>query len=52
LHIDKKSGIVITGAAGFIASYLTGYLNQLGYTNLYLADDFTNWYSPVGSGSR
>lgn len=41
LHIDKKSGIVITGAAGFIASYLTGYLNQLGYTNLYLADDFT-----------
>lgn len=33
--------IVITGAAGFIGSYLTGYLNQLGYTNLVLVDDFS-----------
>lgn len=34
--------IVITGAAGFIGSYLTGYLNGLGYTNLVLVDDFSN----------
>jgi ADP-L-glycero-D-manno-heptose 6-epimerase len=32
--------IVITGAAGFIGSYLAGYLNSLGYDNLILVDDF------------
>ncbi len=36
----KEDSILITGAAGFIASYLTGYLNSLGYTQLILADDF------------
>lgn len=34
--------IVITGAAGFIGSYLTGYLNQLGFENLVLVDDFAD----------
>lgn len=34
--------IIITGAAGFIGSYLTGYLNSLGYENLILVDDFDN----------
>lgn len=33
--------IVITGAAGFIASYLVGHLNELGYENLILVDDFS-----------
>jgi ADP-L-glycero-D-manno-heptose 6-epimerase len=34
--------MVITGAAGFIGSYLAGYLNQLGYDQLVLVDDFSN----------
>lgn len=33
--------IVITGAAGFIASYLVGFLNKQGYERLILVDDFT-----------
>ena len=41
--------IIITGAAGFIGSCMVAYLNQMGYTNLILVDDFsrtdkqTNW---------
>lgn len=34
--------IVITGAAGFIASYLVGYLNRQGFEQLILVDDFSN----------
>lgn len=34
--------IVITGAAGFIGSCLIAKLNQEGYTNLILVDDFSN----------
>jgi ADP-L-glycero-D-manno-heptose 6-epimerase len=33
--------IVVTGAAGFIGSYLVGYLNHLGFTQLVLVDDFS-----------
>lgn len=33
--------IVVTGAAGFIASSLVGFLNEKGITNLILVDDFT-----------
>jgi ADP-L-glycero-D-manno-heptose 6-epimerase len=33
--------IVVTGAAGFIGSYLTGYLNHLGFEQLVLVDDFS-----------
>ena len=33
--------IVVTGAAGFIASYLAETLNKLGHTNLILVDDFS-----------
>ncbi|RYE23896.1 MAG: ADP-glyceromanno-heptose 6-epimerase [Sphingobacteriales bacterium] len=33
--------IAITGAAGFIGSYLCGYLNRLGYDQLILVDDFS-----------
>lgn len=33
--------IIITGAAGFIGSYLTGKLNRAGVTDLHLVDDFS-----------
>ncbi|MFM6934494.1 MAG: ADP-glyceromanno-heptose 6-epimerase [Flavobacteriales bacterium] len=33
--------IVVTGSAGFIASYLVDHLNALGHTNLVLVDDFS-----------
>jgi ADP-L-glycero-D-manno-heptose 6-epimerase len=39
--INKHHYIVVTGAAGFIGSCLVGYLNQHGYTNLILVDDFS-----------
>ncbi|HSK13296.1 MAG TPA: ADP-glyceromanno-heptose 6-epimerase [Phnomibacter sp.] len=38
--MKKASTIVLTGAAGFIGSALAGYLNELGYTDLVLVDDF------------
>ncbi|MFI5156535.1 MAG: ADP-glyceromanno-heptose 6-epimerase [Chitinophagales bacterium] len=38
--MEKKATIVITGAAGFIGSCLTEYLNYRGYANLILVDDF------------
>lgn len=34
--------IAITGAAGFIGSYLTGLLNRAGYEQLILVDDFSS----------
>ena len=37
----SNSSIIITGAAGFIGSCLTGYLNLKGFTNLVLVDDFS-----------
>ena len=36
-----KEYIVVTGAAGFIGSCLTGYLNEHGYKDLILVDDFS-----------
>jgi len=33
--------IVVTGAAGFIGSYVAGYLNQQGYNDLVLVDNFS-----------
>lgn len=38
--MDKKSTIVVTGAAGFIGSCMVSYLNQLGFENLILVDEF------------
>ncbi|HTN46959.1 MAG TPA: ADP-glyceromanno-heptose 6-epimerase [Flavipsychrobacter sp.] len=40
--MNKTDAIVITGAAGFIGSYLVGYLNREGFENLYLVDDFSS----------
>lgn len=34
--------ILLTGAAGFIGSCLLGYLNQEGYTDIIIADDFSS----------
>ena len=39
-NVQLNSTIVVTGAAGFIGSCLTGHLNQLGYENLVLVDEF------------
>ena len=38
--MNQKNTILLTGAAGFIGSYMVGYLNQKGYENLILADEF------------
>lgn len=38
----------MTGAAGFIGSYLLGYLNKKGYTNIVIVDDFSDedkWFN-------
>lgn len=39
--MQKSEVIAITGAAGFIGSYLCGYLNHLGYEQLVLVDNFS-----------
>lgn len=39
--MNKTSTIVVTGAAGFIGSCLTGFLNEKGYDNLILVDEFS-----------
>ena len=38
--ISKEDIILVTGAAGFIGSCLTSYLNKPGFHNLILADEF------------
>ncbi|MCX8020985.1 MAG: ADP-glyceromanno-heptose 6-epimerase [Chitinophagaceae bacterium] len=39
--MSSDSNILITGAAGFIGSYLLGYLNRRGIHRIIIADDFT-----------
>ena len=39
---SEKKYIIITGADGFIGSCLTGFLNQQGYEDLILVDDFSH----------
>src|SRR5450432_846351 len=39
--MNKHSVLVITGAAGFIGSCLTSYLNEKGYHQLILVDEFS-----------
>ncbi len=39
--MDKKSKILLTGAAGFIGSYHLGYLNREGFENVIIVDDFS-----------
>jgi ADP-L-glycero-D-manno-heptose 6-epimerase len=39
--MTKSSSIVVTGAAGFIGSCLTGFLNEKGFDQLILVDEFS-----------
>ncbi len=39
--MNTQSNIVITGAAGFIGSCLVTFLNDAGYNNLFLVDNFS-----------
>lgn len=39
--METNEVIAITGAAGFIGSYLTGWLNEAGFHQLVLVDDFS-----------
>jgi len=39
--MDKSATIVVTGAAGFIGSCLVEFLNEKGFANLILVDDFS-----------
>jgi ADP-L-glycero-D-manno-heptose 6-epimerase len=41
-NMQKHEVIAITGAAGFIGSCLTAHLNELGYEQLVLVDDFSD----------
>ncbi|MEN9686679.1 MAG: ADP-glyceromanno-heptose 6-epimerase [Bacteroidota bacterium] len=49
--MQKDACIIVTGAAGFIGSCMVQYLNESGFTNLVLVDDFgieekrKNWES-------
>jgi len=38
--MDTNSTIIVTGAAGFIGSCMVGYLNEKGFENLILVDEF------------
>lgn len=42
--MDKGKVILLTGAAGFIGSYMLGFLNRKGYGNIIIADDFSEAY--------
>lgn len=46
--MDKEKTILLTGAAGFIGSYLLGYLNEKGFSSIVIADDFSEedkWFN-------
>ncbi len=46
--MDKKNLILLTGAAGFIGSYMLGYLNKQGYNKIIIVDDFSEedkWFN-------
>jgi ADP-L-glycero-D-manno-heptose 6-epimerase len=39
--MNKEKTILLTGAAGFIGSYMLGYLNKQGFENIIIVDDFS-----------
>lgn len=46
--MDRQPIILLTGAAGFIGSYMLGYLNKKGFTNIIIVDDFSEedkWFN-------
>ena len=40
--MDQNSKVIVTGAAGFIGSYMVGYLNRKGYNNIIVVDEFSD----------
>ncbi|MBK6935459.1 MAG: ADP-glyceromanno-heptose 6-epimerase [Chitinophagaceae bacterium] len=40
--MEENKTILLTGAAGFIGSYLLGYLNRKGYEQIIIVDDFSS----------
>ena len=38
-EMNRNAGIIVTGAAGFIGSYMVGYLNRKGFKNIIIVDD-------------
>jgi ADP-L-glycero-D-manno-heptose 6-epimerase len=40
--MDQNSKIIVTGAAGFIGSYMVGYLNRKGFNNIIIVDEFSS----------
>ncbi len=40
MFMDKQACIIVTGAAGFIGSCLVGFLNEKGFEDLILVDEF------------
>lgn len=50
--MDKFSNIVVTGAAGFIGSFLVGFLNNADYENLILVDDFSKHQKDVNLAGK
>ena len=38
----QHSRIIVTGAAGFIGSYMVGYLNRKGFNNIIIVDEFSD----------
>jgi len=49
--MDRSKTILLTGAAGFIGSYMLGYLNRKGFEKIVLADDFEDedkWFNYDG----
>ena len=46
--MNRDSVILLTGAAGFIGSYMLGYLNKQGYKKIIIVDDFSDedkWFN-------
>ncbi len=39
--MQQQDRILLTGAAGFIGSYMLGYLNSRGFENIFIVDDFS-----------
>ncbi|HMT72712.1 MAG TPA: ADP-glyceromanno-heptose 6-epimerase [Chitinophagaceae bacterium] len=50
--MEKNKTILLTGAAGFIGSYLLGNLNRKGYGQIIIADDFSRADKEVNYSSK
>ncbi len=50
--MDRNSVILVTGAAGFIGSYMVGYLNEKGFHNLIIVDEFNDDEKKPNYGSK